>query len=294
MHRFFFLATFTLLVTGCAAKSAAVEPAVAIETEEVAEPVAEPTSSLTAAAAVTWALTNPDEPEGVQWAVIEGNPREGGFTALAKFPAGYANGLHSHPAGFVGVGISGTLQNGRSAEDSAAIIPGTVWSQPANEVHFTGCTEEAECLFVVFMEGALATVPAEDPSEGEMQAVVIAGADIPFVPVNPDQSGGPQVYVVSGDMETGPFRAVVQYPAGASSPEHSHSATYGGVVLDGEMTHGDSEPLGVGSFWTEIGGSTHTTGCVSEEACVFFVAFQGAFDMTPVTPAEGPAEAPSE
>jgi len=292
----------TLLVAGCGDAPVDVQPdpAAEVPTEAAAPadaPVAALVSSSTAAADIQWKPANPEQPEGVQLAVVEGNPKEGAFTAIAKFPAGHAMPVHSHPANFAGVGLSGTAKNGRSADDSAAIVPGTVWTQPANEVHFTGCDEGAECLFVAHMDGAMGTTPAEAPMEGDLQMVVTAAADIPFTPVNPEQPEGPQMYVVAGDKAAGAFQAIVKFPAGAVTPEHSHSATYSAVVLSGAIGHGGDDSFGTGSHWTNIGADAHVTTCVSEEPCMFFVSMQGSFDMTPTAPpaeADAPAEAAAE
>jgi quercetin dioxygenase-like cupin family protein len=297
MSKFITLSAITCLGVGCAAKTTAVEPAPVVEEIEVVETVEEPqapapeaVSMVTLAADTEWAPINPEDPEGMQWSVIDGNPGEGAFVGLVKMPAGYATPVHSHPANFLGVALAGTALNGRSAEDHRLIPPGTVWTEPAGEVHFTGCTEEADCIFVGHMDGAIGMNPAEGPMEGDMQMTATALEDMSFVPVNPDAPGGPAAFVFEGEMEAGPFRALVSYPAGASSPEHTHSASYSGVVLGGELAHGQADAMGPGSSWTEVGGDAHVTSCVSEEACFFLVSFQGAFDMVPVAPVEAPVE----
>ena len=285
----------SLLFVACSSKTAPVEATAAeeVEAEATAEaPAAEPTSSVTAAADVQWMPANPEMPEGPQLAVIEGNMKEGAFSALVKLPAGHASPLHSHPAGFSGVVVSGTVHNGRTADDYIEIGVGSTWTEPANEVHFTGCAEGADCVFVAHMDGAMGMTPAEAPTEGDMQMVFTAAADVPFAAINPEMPEGPQMYVIGGDMTSGPFHALVKFPAGMTSPEHSHSATYSGAVVSGEMSHGGPDTMGVGSVWTEVGGNPHVTGCVSEEPCSFFVSMAGAFSMTPTAPAEAP-EAPA-
>jgi hypothetical protein len=56
---------------------------------------------------------------------------------------------------------------------------------------------------------------------------------------------GPQMFVIGGDMASGPFQALVKFPAGTTPPEHTHSATYSGVVVADEMSHGGPDTLGV-------------------------------------------------
>ena len=99
----------------------------------------------------------------------------------------------------------------------------------------------------------------------------------------------------AGDKAAGPFTALVKFPGGAQSPEHSHSSTYSAVVVSGTVSNGDAAALGAGSHWTEIGGEVHTTGCPSEDDCVFYASMDGAFDMKPTAaPAEAESKTPAE
>ena len=294
MQKIIALSALTILVAGCPAKDAPVESAVPAEAEAAAPAEAEapaPASVATAAADIQWALFNPEQPDGPQLSPIAGNMKEGAFTALVKLPAGHASPLHTHPASFIGVGLTGTIQNGRSAEDNSTITVGTTWTEPANEVHFTGCTEEAECTFVAYMDGAIGMTAAEAAAEGEMAMTVMAAADLAWEPINPEAPDGPQMVVVGGDKATGPFQALVQFPGGAASPPHSHKASYGGAVVSGTMGDGGDVTYGAGSTWTHIADEVHVTACVSEEPCLFFASMDGAFSMVP---AEEPAEAPAE
>ena len=162
MHTPISLSVLALLVGGCAAKT--VTPDVVAPAPAEAEAPA-PTSFVTAADDVKWMAVYPDQPDGPQMALLSGNPKEGGFSAMVKLPAGQASELHSHPATLHAVVVSGTVKNGRTAEDSPEITAGGVWTQPAGEAHFTGCTEEAVCVFFVAMDGAMDMTPAEAPAE---------------------------------------------------------------------------------------------------------------------------------
>jgi quercetin dioxygenase-like cupin family protein len=255
---------------------------------------ADPAPSATTAGDAKWMPANPDKPGGPHMAVISGTPKEGAFTALGKFPAGMATPLHSHSANFTGVVISGTVQSGRSPDDHATLTAGTTWTEPKGEVHFTGCTKDAECIIAFHMSGAMSMVPAKTATEGEMKGGSTAPDKRTWKPINPKKSEGPQMMVLSGDMAKGPFQALVSLPGGSSSPEHSHSSTYSAAVLSGGVTHGGPDALSAGSFWTEKGGHPHVTGCSSDEACVFFACMDGPFDMKPVAaPTPAPA-APAE
>jgi quercetin dioxygenase-like cupin family protein len=294
----FTLPALALMTAGCAAKTAPVQAPKTDAVQAAAPapaPAPAPASSVTMVADTKWMPVNPEKPEGPQMAVITGNPKEGAFSALVKFPAGAATPLHSHPANFTGVVVSGTVQNGRSAEDNTEMGPGTLWSEPAGEVHFTGCTEETDCIFVGHMDGPMGMTPAEAAAEGELNLKVTAATDIGFAPINPEKPGGPGMYVLAGDKAAGPFTALVKFPGGAQSPEHSHSSTYSAVVVSGTVSHGKAAALDAGSHWTEIGGEVHTTGCPSEDDCIFYASMDGAFDMKPAAaPAEAAPEPPAE
>jgi quercetin dioxygenase-like cupin family protein len=224
--------------------------------------------------------------------LISGNPKAGSFAALVKLPAGSASKLHSHPASMVGVTISGTVTNGRTAEDAQEIPAGSMWTQAGEEAHFTGCTADADCYFIGHMDGAMGTVPAETAAEASTMVVTNA-ADIAYKPANPKQPKGPGMAPVSGDMTSGAFTALVHFPAGAMSPKHSHSASYNAAVVSGSISHGEGDSLAPGSHWFQSGGDVHVTGCSGETDCVFFVAMDGAMSMTPAEEA-APEEAATE
>ena len=291
----FSITALALLFAGCATKAPA-EPAApvepVVEAEPAPAPAPAPASSATAAADVQWKPVFPDQPDGPMMSLVSGNPKEGGFSAIVKLPAGHASDLHSHPANLTGVVFSGTVTNGRTAEEAAEISAGSMWIQPGNEVHFTGCTEEADCIFVGHMDGPMGRTASENAAEASTM-VVTASSDVGFEPINPEQPQGPGMVTLTGDRATGPFTALVSFPAGATSPLHSHAATYSGIVVSGVIGDGDSGELGVGSHWTRVAEEVHQTGCSGEESCVFYVSMEGAFSMTP---AEAPAdaEAPAE
>ncbi len=293
----FTISTLSLLAIASAAQAAPVEtptaPPAAEPTAVVAPPAAAAalTSSATHAKDAKWGLANPEQPDGPQMVGVQGNPKDGAFVALAKFPAGFAAPLHSHPANFAGAVLSGTVVNGRSAEDNVKLTGGTAWTEPAGAVHYTGCTDEADCIVALHMDGAMGMTPADAPAEGDLKMVVSGPDSIEWTPINPERPEGPKMFVISGDKEAGAFRALVKLPAGSTSPEHSHSSTYSAAVLAGAMVHGTASDavFGVGSYWTEAGGQVHVTGCSGEVDCVFFASMDGAFDMVMAKPAEAPA-----
>ena len=267
---------FILVLGGCAAKTATPEAAPEAPAAEV--PAAAPAAA--ADAGIQWMPVYADQPDGPQLSLLAGNPKEGAFSALVKLPAGHASPLHTHPANFQAVVVSGTIKNGRTAEDSPELKAGDMWTQPANEAHFTGCTEDADCIFVGNMDGAMGTTPAEEAVEASTQTVV-AAADIAFAPMNPEKPEGPNLVALTGDMKTGPWTALARFPAGLSTPKHSHSANYSGVVVSGVVSNGGDETFSAGSVWSNAAGNVHTTICAEDQDCVFFITMDGAMEMIP-------------
>ena len=269
---------FALILGGCPAKTT--PETAAPKQAAVAAPAAEDAAEAAPAAADDWKVIYPDKPDGPKMKLLSGNPKEGAFSAMVKLPAGHSSELHTHPATFHGVTLTGTVTNGRTAEDAVEIGPGSVWTQPGDEAHFTGCTADADCIFVGSMEGAMGTNPADTPAEKSTQTVT-AAADINFKPANPEQPEGPGMFPLSGDLTKEAFTAVVNFPAGLTSPKHSHTAAYAAAVVSGTVNHGEGDGLTTGDHWKQSGGGVHITACTDESPCIFFVAMDGAMDMVP-------------
>ena len=90
-----------------------------------------------------------------------------------------------------------------------------------------------------------------------------------------------------GDYETTAHGKFVQFPAKFTTPVHTHTKAYHGVVIKGVATNpfnGDTNPakMGPGSYWYVPAGAVHTTACISEEPCLFYTHSDGAFDLIPV------------
>lgn len=96
-----------------------------------------------------------------------------------------------------------------------------------------------------------------------------------------------QFAVVSGDLQAGPQGTFGRFPANFETPKHVHSHSYRAVVISGQMTNpfeGETTPpvMGPGSFWSVAGGAAHSTACVSDTPCEFFMFADKGFDFTPV------------
>ena len=80
---------------------------------------------------------------------------------------------------------------------------------------------------------------------------------------------------------------VVRFPSGFDSGPHTHSATYRGVVIQGVLMNpaeGQTESVRLppGSTWFVASEVVHSTKCVSDDDCVFYIHQESAFDFKPV------------
>ena len=129
---------------------------------------------------------------------------------------------------------------------------------------------------------AALTAFAANAEQTVSNAVVTESAREFFVAADPIQFA-----VVSGDLQSGPQGTFGRFPANFETPKHTHSHAYRAVVISGEMTNpfeGESEPpvMEAGSFWSVAAGAVHSTACVSDTPCEFFMFADEGFDFTPV------------
>ncbi len=106
-----------------------------------------------------------------------------------------------------------------------------------------------------------------------------------FVPAFPG-TDAVQFADAYGDRASGEHGTFGRFPANFETPLHIHSHSYRAVVLKGEMTNpfeGEKNPpvLKPGSFWSVASETPHTTACVSETPCEFFMYGSDAFDFVP-------------
>lgn len=110
----------------------------------------------------------------------------------------------------------------------------------------------------------------------------IAASDIAFEQIAPFVKMG----AAWGDRATGKHGTFGEFPGHASSPSHTHTGAYHGVVISGTMINpfeGESNPtkMGPGSYWHVPAGTTHVTACISDDPCRFYFHAEGAFDFSP-------------
>jgi hypothetical protein len=91
------------------------------------------------------------EREGMEFAVLSGDPKKGAYTQMRKVPAGTSNPLHAHSSELKNVIISGVWYTGTDATSAGDFGPGSVVIMPANWTHVSGCRPGSDCVF--YQEG---------------------------------------------------------------------------------------------------------------------------------------------
>ena len=76
----------------------------------------------------------------------------------------------------------------------------------------------------------------------------------------------------------------VRFAPGLTSPLHTHTHGYHGVVIAGTVVNpaaGEEVPvrLGPGAYWYMPGAAVYATGCVSEEPCLFYTHGDDLWDL---------------
>ena len=91
------------------------------------------------------------ERQGMQFAVLTGDPKTGPYTQMRRVPAGTDNPLHTHSSEIKNVVIRGVWYTGASSAAAKDFGPGSIIVMPADWVHVSGCRIGNEC--VLYQEG---------------------------------------------------------------------------------------------------------------------------------------------
>ena len=139
-------------------------------------------------------------------------------------------------------------------------------------------------LFLVVIASFLAAGAAQ--AQGAATAVAWPAADMKWTPMV-DGPPGAQAVTLWGDMTKGAYGAMLKFPAGFSTPLHTHTSEMKLVVVSGTWIHTpEGKPsirLGPGSYLLQPGGNyRHTTACDKASECLIFSESGGKFDLLPV------------
>jgi hypothetical protein len=107
---------------------------------------------------------DPKYPDGMQVAVLRGDPAKGPSAALARVPK-YTGAVHYHTYAYDLVVLEGRMKHWKSGEQEADVQPlgpGSYWHQPANQVHGDSCLTDV-CLVFIKWEGKWESLPPDPP-----------------------------------------------------------------------------------------------------------------------------------
>jgi quercetin dioxygenase-like cupin family protein len=117
--------------------------------------------AFTTSDAIPWKPVDPEKPNGLQMFVVWGNPNEGASEILLKFPAGMDSGWHSHTAAYHAVVVQGSHTHTFQGAAPQTGGPGSVWSQPARQVHDDKCEEGGDCTVAAYFHDKLDFKPVD-------------------------------------------------------------------------------------------------------------------------------------
>jgi mannose-6-phosphate isomerase-like protein (cupin superfamily) len=127
---------------------------------------------------------------------------------------------------------------------------------------------------------AAALFSAAFVSAGETaKTVVLTKADLKWKMMG---NSGVAAAPVSGDMEKGPSRFFLKYPAGLVTPLHHHSANHRVVVVSGSITltvGGKDYLVGPGAYFSLADQAPHVAKVEGKEEAVFFIEAEGPWDV---------------
>lgn len=97
-----------------------------------------------------------------------------------------------------------------------------------------------------------------------------------------DMGNGITAAPVSGDMEKGPSRFFLKYPAGLVTPNHHHDADHYVALVSGMVTltvAGKAHKLEPGAYFALTHKAAHTAKVEGQEDAVFFIQADGPWNV---------------
>lgn len=111
------------------------------------------------------------------------------------------------------------------------------------------------------------------------KSIVLTPGDLKWTTAG---NSGVATAVVSGDMNHGPCRFFLKYPAGLVTPLHHHTANHHVTVISGAITltvGGKDYRLGPGAYFMLADRAPHVARVEGNEAAVFYIEAEGAWDV---------------
>ena len=120
---------------------------------------------------------------------------------------------------------------------------------------------------------------AAAPASEVGKSVVLAKSDLKWKPLG---NSGVAAAPVSGDMDKGPCRFFLKYPAGLVTPMHHHTANHHVTMISGSITltvGGKDYRLGPGAYFMLSDRAAHIAKVEGSEDAVFFIQAEGPWDV---------------
>ena len=239
------------------------------------------------------------EDSGLELATAYGDRTTGPHGLFATIPAGSSTGLIRRTNSFRGHVVSGLITMPFNNEGNPPVLePGSFFSVAAGDLHSTNCISEEPCEFYLYQDGAFDVfVDGVDPMPEAVEDDGVTSVTIPTIDRDFLENPGTPVFFAQayGDRAVelpqgffGIFPGSDNFGGESFDPGlHIHSHGYHAIVLEGIVTNPfDQEEnppqLGPGSYWSVQAGNLHTTACVSEEDCTWFLYSDNDFDFLPL------------
>ena len=129
---------------------------------------------------------------------------------------------------------------------------------------------------------------------GGSTPIFMPAGDLKWTDLDPS-APGVKIAEVWGDHTKGAYGAFIKFPAGFSTPLHTHTNSAKLVMISGTFIAGpEGKPevrLGPGSYYFQPGVTyRHTTACDKASECLFFSESTGKFDLIPADSGKAPAK----
>lgn len=101
-------------------------------------------------------------PEGVEFAALQGDRFSEAYQALVRLPAGTISPPHVKTANMFGVMLEGEMThyaNGDDPETARRMGPGSFYSIEAGTAHISACVSETPCVAYLYQDGAFDFLP---------------------------------------------------------------------------------------------------------------------------------------
>jgi hypothetical protein len=165
--------------------------------------------------------------------------------------------------------------------DPPTLTPGSFWAVPADDEHVTTClTTENECRFFFHAAAAFDFTPIDEVVEARTaDASATPIQDLSFEELDPFDGSAP----VWGDVDTGPYGAMIRLDAGQDTGELAHRNAITLVPVVGQLSidlDDETRAIGVGSLLEAEANTPHALACDDAVDCIFYLFSDGPLDIS--------------